>query len=265
VETQIASAFTSILSIREALDHSIKDIKNTFGNGQEGRAEQIDFLVFSARKAPLSNAKILQDLWVLYETNQKRNGFFVDVCVQDDTTTSNTLLLETVFGWQGVVAAPALSRSGELPAGRACYVADKFVVGEDATTPPSSPVTSDGSLTERSPYSSLALDGATDAETRAEAETISLSGLLREAGAPEVIDYLSLDAGDATLPILKELDFGRHVVRLLSITHNYGLSRGSVHELLTHRGYRRKFESFSAFDDWYVKVDRDRIAPPSAA
>ena len=47
-----------------------------------------------------------QDLWVLHETRQKTNGYFVEFGALDGVRGSNTLLLEREFGWRGILAEP---------------------------------------------------------------------------------------------------------------------------------------------------------------
>ena len=42
------------------------------------------------------------------------------------------------------------------------------------------------------------------------------------------------------------------------IEHNHGEQRGEIHALMTRHGYRRVFEAFSRFDDWYL---HDALAP----
>ena len=68
--------------------------------------------------APYSNAQLLQDLWVLYELKEKRNGYFVEFGACDGMSLSNTLLLEKTFGWQGALAEPARAWHAALYANR---------------------------------------------------------------------------------------------------------------------------------------------------
>ena len=85
-----------------------------------------------------------------------------------------------------------------------------------------------------------------------EVKTISLNDLLEKHGAPAEIDYLSIDTEGSELEILGAFDFDRYRIKIISCEHNYTPYRAQIHTLLTGKGYKRKLESFSHFDDWYV-------------
>jgi len=54
-----------------------------------------------------SKAQLRQDMFVLFETNWKRGGFFVEFGATNGIDLSNTYLLEMAYGWQGILAEPA--------------------------------------------------------------------------------------------------------------------------------------------------------------
>ena len=85
--------------------------------------------------------------------------------------------------------------------------------------------------------------------------TISLNDLLAEHGAPEVIDYLSVDTEGSEFDILNALDFDRWSFRILTVEHNFAPQREDIHALLTSKGYARVLEDVSRFDDWYVNAE----------
>jgi hypothetical protein len=37
------------------------------------------------------------------------------------------------------------------------------------------------------------------------------------------------------------------------VEHNYTADREALYRLITAKGYRRRFEDLSSWDDWYVK------------
>ncbi|MCJ2134751.1 methyltransferase, partial [Methylobacterium sp. J-026] len=131
MENELRVIFRSVLGVRDTLEESISEIKNFIGRGHEAHAEPIEFLMFAARRAALSSAPLLQDLWVLFELGEKRNGYFVEFGATGGPAGSTTLLLETLYGWQGAIAEPARSRYDQLRSRRNCYVANKFVYTED--------------------------------------------------------------------------------------------------------------------------------------
>jgi hypothetical protein len=40
----------------------------------------------------------------------------------------------------------------------------------------------------------------------------------------------------------------------MSVEHNHTPKRGEIHDFLVSKGYRRKFETLSNVDDWYVRT-----------
>jgi hypothetical protein len=84
-------------------------------------------------------------------------------------------------------------------------------------------------------------------------ETVSLNDLLRSHNAPAEVDYLSIDTEGAEFLILKNFDFEKHTIKLLTVEHNDVASyREDLFSLLSSKGYTRLFEILSDFDDWYV-------------
>ena len=85
---------------------------------------------------------------------------------------------------------------------------------------------------------------------------LSLDDLLDEHGAPQRIDYLSIDTEGSELEILSKFDFKRWPFKVICCEHAYTSARQPLFELLTAKGYKRVHEDISQFDDWYVLVDR---------
>jgi hypothetical protein len=85
--------------------------------------------------------------------------------------------------------------------------------------------------------------------------TISLDNLLERHGAPNEIDYLSIDTEGSEFVILKDFPFQKWKIRIITVEHNYSVARNSIKDLLYFNGYKRKFEGLSKWDDWYV-LDR---------
>lgn len=79
-----------------------------------------------------------------------------------------------------------------------------------------------------------------------------MADLLTENGAPNLIDYLSIDTEGSEYDILVGLDFGHFKFRVIICEHNYTPMRQKIFELLTEAGYERRLESISLVDDWYV-------------
>jgi FkbM family methyltransferase len=211
------------------------------------------FLPFALDHCRRSEAQLFQDLWVLFESGCKRGGFFVEFGAMDGVEASNTFLLETHYEWSGIVAEPNPSFHQALRANRKCHVSTQCVAPVSNTTVPFIQTTDPLYSTIEHYVSSdmhaeLRKDG-----NRITVETISLLDLLREGGAPHVIDYLSIDTEGNELEILQSFDFSLYEIRLISVEHNYTPRRQAIHALLTRHGYQRRFTELSKWDDWYVK------------
>ena len=88
---------------------------------------------------------------------------------------------------------------------------------------------------------------------KSKVKTISLEDMLDKHGAPSKIDYLSIDTEGSEFEILKDFDFEKYDIKIITCEHNFTESRKDIFSLLTSNGYQRKLTGASKFDDWYVK------------
>ncbi|MEE7448422.1 methyltransferase [Methylobacterium radiotolerans] len=235
--------------------NALINLRDNLGTKPHIVSSEIEFLSFAAKMALFSNSQLLQDLWVLYELKEKRNGYFVEFGACDGVSLSNTLLLEKTFGWQGALAEPARAWHAALYSNRSCYISDHCVYRTDGVEVLFNE-TDIGELSAVEDFS----DGDFHAGFRQQGvqypvRTISLNRLLSEAGAPRRIDYMSVDVEGGEFDVLQSLDFSRHDIALISVEHNFADTREKIFDLLTGLGYRRRFQQLSMFDDWYVRPD----------
>lgn len=211
------------------------------------------FFAFAAPRCRDAQGQLFQDLWALYELDGKRDGFFVEFGVTNGITMSNSHLLEKHYGWRGIVAEPNPEYHERLAKERDCTIDHRCVysrTGETMTF----------LCTEKAMFSRLEAINPEDhnedtmrAESRpVPVETVSLGDLLDQHGAPDEIDYMSVDTEGSEYEILSAFDFDRRLVRLLTVEHNFTPMRAQIHDLLTAKGYVRRFPEYTRFDDWYV-------------
>lgn len=207
---------------------------------------------------PSSCAQIMQDLFVLAQLGFKRNGYFVEFGACDGVKGSNTLLLEREYGWRGILAEPARIWHERLRENRNAAISTRCVWSRSGET-----VTFNE--TDLPALSTINSFSDTDhwAEERSNGrtysvDTISLNDLLAESGAPREIDYISIDTEGSELEILRAFDFSKYHVSAVTCEHNYTPAREAIHALLTQRGFVRKCEMLSQFDDWYVAEEELR-------
>jgi FkbM family methyltransferase len=198
-----------------------------------------------------------QDIWVLHELKDKRDGFFVEFGATNGIDCSNTLLLEKEYGWKGILAEPNPFWHDELFRNRNCYITTKCVYTVTDETISFNAVNSAADLSTIQGY------GDTDEHSQIRenhsqisVKTISLLDLLKDFDAPKVIDYLSIDTEGSELDILKQFftDNTEYQIRCITAEHNNHLiQRFKIKELLEDHGYTRKYTEISRWDDYFVK------------
>ena len=201
-----------------------------------------------------SMSQIRQDLFVLAELGFKKGGYFVEFGATNGKDLSNTYLLEKSYGWQGILAEPAVSWHADLSRNRDCHIEKDCVWRASGETL----VFNETDIRELS-----TIDAFSDSDMHGEARksgksyqvpTISLNDLLAKYEAPRKIDYLSIDTEGSEYEILQGFDFDQYEISIITCEHNYTPMRDRIHDLLSAKGYARKHENLSSFDDWYVKA-----------
>ncbi len=216
---------------------------------------EIRFLNYAFSMRARSRSQILQDLWVCFELDEKRDGFFVEFGATNGLTNSNTWLLETALGWKGILAEPNPIWHSALAANRRVAIEHRCVSstsGENVaftTTNDSDPeLSAISKFSEVDHFAELRRQGKV-----IEVETISLSDLLEKYQAPTEIDFLSIDTEGSELDILSAHNFKKHRFNLISVEQNPHTEPG-IQNLLEDNGYIRVFPQFSQWDGWYVSA-----------
>lgn len=200
-----------------------------------------------------SKSQLKQDLFVLLQANFKHNGYFVEFGATNGLELSNSYLLEKEFGWSGILAEPAKVWHEELQKNRQCNIEFDCVWSESNCTLDFNEV-SEAELSTVTEFNNN--DWASKNRQTGvgyQVNTISLVDLLKKYNAPKVIDYLSIDTEGSEYRILSHFDFDAYQFRVITCEHNFTSSREKIYDLLTSKGYIRKFPGLSKWDDWYVK------------
>ncbi len=199
-----------------------------------------------------SLSQLGQDLWVLEQTGMKRGGFFVEFGATDGIILSNSRLLEKQFGWDGICAEPNPKFYDRLVQNRSCTCAPDCIAGETGKTVEFILADEYGGIRDFADVDthSARRKSFSDMGKILRLETISLDDFLRKYGAPERIDYMSVDTEGSEYEILKDFPFDKWDIRLLTIEHNYSDIRADLQALMARHGYRCVE---SQWDDWYIK------------
>lgn len=197
-----------------------------------------------------SKSQLGQDLFALVVNKFKRGGYFVEFGATDGINLSNTYILEKEFGWEGLLAEPAKVWHNDLIANRQVKISFDCVWEDSGKTLKFSQAQelSTISMFENQDIHAKRRKGA----ARYDVQTISLKELLDTHGAPQTIDFLSIDTEGSEYDILKAFDFSSYKFNCICVEHNFTSKRELLYELLLINGYKRVFMNLSSFDDWYV-------------
>lgn len=219
----------------------------------------LSFYAFCQPLVRRSHAQILQDLWVLYMLGSPREGYFVEFGACDGHSLSNTRLLEEDFGWTGILAEPNPFWHDALLTNRRAVIDRRCVAAHSDET---IDFLSTDAMPELSRMADIVPDdvhernGNRDRQTLYRVPTVSLNDLLEQHGAPDVVDYLSVDTEGSEYEILRHADLKRRRFRLISVEHaGEAAKRDQILALLEGAGYRRWMPELSRWDDWYVHQD----------
>jgi FkbM family methyltransferase len=152
-----------------------------------------------------------QDQWVAGEAfDERQGGYFVDIGAYDGVKVSNTFILEKRLGWRGLCieanprAFAALERNRSSTCLNVCL---DQVEGEVEFALRGEL----GGIAGLSDIPSPVDEGVIRLPTR------RLESVLREQGAPAVIDYLSIDVEGAEERVLADFDFSAFRFNTLTI------------------------------------------------
>jgi FkbM family methyltransferase len=204
--------------------------------------------------AKKSRSQQYQDVFALGVLDFKRNGFFVEFGATDGIELSNTYLMEKEFGWTGILAEPAKCWHDALKINRTSHIETRCVwrQSNDVVRFNESALPA---LSTISAYTSADHNHQIRGRgTNYNVTTISLTDLLDTYKAPRIVDYLSIDTEGSEFEILKAFDFNKYQFSVITCEHNYTPMREAIFQLLTSKGYARKFIGLSKWDDWYVRA-----------
>ena len=200
-----------------------------------------------------TKAQLKQDLFVLLETNFKKNGFFVEFGATNGLDFSNTWLLEKEYGWNGILAEPAKVYHESIRKNRSCHI-DEGCVWSESNSFIDFMECQSGELSTISKFKNLDFHKR-EVSKIYKVKTISLNDLLKKYNAPKKIEYLSIDTEGSELEILNNFNFKEYEFGIITCEHNFNNNRQKIKNLLFKNGYKQKYAGFSDFDDWYVKIN----------
>jgi FkbM family methyltransferase len=209
----------------------------------------------SQEKEILRNSKsqLGQDILALSISGLNTPGFFVEFGAADGIALSNSHILEKHFGWSGILCEPSKSWHKALMENRNCKVDTRCVYSASGRKISFSENYL-GELSAIAEYAEPKSHGLLKRTTSTyEVETVSLKDLLVSQGAPEYIDFLSIDTEGSEFEILRSFDFQSFRFGAICVEHNFAATREAINSLLLANGYQQVHADLSSFDDWYIQ------------
>ena len=209
----------------------------------------------------LSNfhSQLGQDVFALSLVGPNSPGFFVEFGATNGIDSSNTYLLESKFGWRGILCEPATQWHERLRKNRTAFIDSRCVFSESGLSI-SFLETSNPELSTVNGFGESDEHAQTRLVNRSyEVETVSLLDLLKKHNAPTHIDFLSIDTEGSELEILTTFDFSQYTFGGISVEHNFTSNRQAIKRLLEANGYRQVYPELSDFDDWFVLATNQNI------
>jgi FkbM family methyltransferase len=199
-----------------------------------------------------SYSQIRQDMLPLFFLGSDP-GYFVEFGACDGVYLSNTFLLETYYGWSGLLVEPSSHYNRVLKTKRSSTIDTLCVADQTGNKIEFTEVAGLQGLSGISEYAFNDVHTQTrkDKGFTYEVDTISLKDLLDKHNAPETIDYISIDTEGSEYSILNAYDFSRKF-KIMSVEHNNTYTKDLINDLLISKGYINVLPEESKWDSWYV-------------
>jgi FkbM family methyltransferase len=208
-----------------------------------------------------SESQFLQDVFCALALGEKEGGFFVEIGVGSGQEISNTYMLEKHYGWSGLLVEPNRSFHESIATCRTATLDKRAAASITGKTLKFQEMIGMGEHSRIANTGGHVLKGVEIREYAV--ETVSLTELLNEIGAPKVVDYLSLDTEGSEIDILKGIDFSSYVFKVMTIEHNFDKATiVQFDAMLVPLGYRRVIPHISAVDAWYI---HDSVSSPGCS
>jgi FkbM family methyltransferase len=212
------------------------------------------FLDYGMQRFDLSNAQLMQDLFVDFVL-QKEDGTFVEFGAYDGVTFSNSLYLESIKNWRGLLAEPTPRLQQLIAQQRPLATLEKRCVYSRSGEILEFTEAKSGDLsTIRGLEQSDHMGRSRRSVNVHKVETVSLDDLITTHFSSRHVDYISIDTEGSEWVILQSYNFTARPA-VFTVEHNFTDTRERVAELMKNQGYLNVFAEFTGFDGWFVRAD----------
>ena len=165
-----------------------------------------------------------QDVWVIEQTKNKRDGYFVEIGAHNGEKLSNTYLLEKEYGWSGICAECNPDETADLADSRNCSIETRALMHKSGMEVPFYTHKDDTTLSgvTLSGYAAVGDGAGNVSQTAAQytLTTVDINTMLNEHNAPTDIDYISIDTEGTEMFIVSVFDFQKYNVKYWTIEVN---------------------------------------------
>lgn len=222
-----------------------------------------EFYAFILIESNSSHSQLFQDTFVDFIFRKEKNKKFLEFGATNGVELSNTFMLETERGWQGVLAEPDPQWHSALLKNRpnAKIISDCIYSqsGEKMRFISSSTGVLSSLKNHAHDDANGPMHGNSEERLRNYKEidvmTISLNDVFEEYFNGESIDYMSVDTEGSEYEILSNFDFQKYQPSIVTVEHNYTDSQVKLDKLFANNGYIRIFSELTNFDAWYVSIN----------
>lgn len=190
-----------------------------------------------------------QDIFALLALGKKKSGTFIEFGAYNGIDFSNTLLLETHFGWEGALIEPIPSSFANVKKHRSTMAIHGAVtpVDQESVSITETPA---NNLSHVSEGTSGFFGGLL--ERVHHVPGYSISTIMTNFLQRNHVDFLSVDVEGLEYQILQTLDFGRYSYGVICVEHNNSENKVAIKKLLESEGYLLVMEEFSGNDYWFI-------------
>jgi len=204
-------------------------------------------------------------------------GFFVEFGAMDGIEASNTLILETHYGWRGILAEPnpelqvRCSQNRKSPCFNGAIIgASNVNIGEllgNESARNEEERVEFAQIIDKHRWGLSTLQNYIDADFHSSTRrlgyklvsvpALTLEQLLNRYHDCTKIHFLSIDTEGSEIEIIRNFPFDKYDIDFISIEHNHHPERSyELLAMLDHAGYKVLQPTLSGADFWFVKKPR---------
>ena len=207
-------------------------------------------------------SQLYQDVFASFIIGNKFDKTFLEFGATNGLDLSNTFMLESSFGWKGVLSEPSPQWHTSLKENRK----NSKIITKCIWTESNKKL--DFFESDAGEYSTLndylendikSMPGNTKLRKKSgkliKVETISLNDVIKNYFQNKAPSYISIDTEGSEYEIIKSFNFKKYRPQIFTIEHNHTKLEKKIDDILKHNNYERIFRKLTAFDGWYVNKE----------